>query len=78
VTADQQAKNKADRDLASKIRKSVADNKNTSTYANNLKGIVRNGTVILKMPVRTEEEKSAIESKLWKSPAPPTLRTNLR
>ena len=63
VTADQQAENKADRDLASKIRKSITDDKNLSTYAHNVKVIVRSGTVVLKGPVRTDEEKNAIEAK---------------
>jgi osmotically-inducible protein OsmY len=34
-----------------------------STYARNVKVIVRNGTVVLKGPARTEEEKIAIEAK---------------
>jgi osmotically-inducible protein OsmY len=63
VTADQQAENKADRDLASKIRKSITDDKNMSTYARNVKVIASNGTVVLKGPVRSGEEKSAIEAK---------------
>jgi osmotically-inducible protein OsmY len=64
LTADQQTGNKADRDLGSKIRKSITEDKNMSTYAHNVKIIVRNGTVVLKGPVRTEEEKSVIESKV--------------
>ena len=63
VTADQQAETKADRDLSSKIRKSITDDKNMSTYARNVKVISRGGTVMLKGPVRTEEEKTAIEAK---------------
>jgi hyperosmotically inducible periplasmic protein len=63
ATADQQAENQGDRDLARKIRKSIIDDKNLSTYAHNVKVIVRSGTVTLKGPVRTDEEKSAIEAK---------------
>ncbi len=63
ATADQQAENQDDRDLARKIRKSIVDDKNLSTYAHNVKVIARSGTVILKGPVRSDEEKSAIESK---------------
>lgn len=63
VTADQQAENKADRDQASKIRKSIIGDKNMSTYARNVKVVVRSGTVVLKGPVRTDEEKNAIEAK---------------
>jgi len=63
MTADQQAENQADRDLAKKIRKSIVDDKNLSTYAHNVKIIARGGTVVLKGPVRSEEEKTAIEAK---------------
>ena len=63
ATADQQAENQSDRDLARKIRKSIMDDKNLSTYARNVKIITRDGTVTLKGPVRTNDEKSAIEAK---------------
>ena len=39
------------------------NDKNLSAYAHNVKIIARNGTVILKGPVRTDEEKTAIEAK---------------
>jgi osmotically-inducible protein OsmY len=63
VTADQQAESQADRDLAKKIRKSITDDKNLSTYAHNIKVIARGGTVMLKGPVRSDDEKSVIEAK---------------
>ena len=63
ITADQQAENQADRDLAKKIRKSIMDDKSLSTYAHNVKIIARSGTVTLKGPVRSEEEKTALEAK---------------
>ena len=63
ATADQQAETQADRDLAKKIRKSIIDDKSLSTYAHNVKIIARGGTVVLKGPVRTEDEKTAIEVK---------------
>jgi hyperosmotically inducible periplasmic protein len=63
VTADQQAENQADRDLAKKIRKSITDDKNLSTYARNIKVIARGGTVMLRGPVRSEDEKTALEAK---------------
>jgi hyperosmotically inducible protein len=62
-TADQQKMNKADRELAAQIRKSIVDDKSLSTYAHNAKLIVQNGTVTLRGPVRSEEERSAIEAK---------------
>jgi hyperosmotically inducible protein len=63
ATAEQQAENQTDRDLARKIRKSIVDDKSLSTYAHNIKVIARGGTVMLKGPVRSEEEKTAIEAK---------------
>ena len=61
--ADQQAENQGDRDLARKIRKAIIDDKNLSMYAHNVKVIARGGTVTLKGPVPSDEEKTAIESK---------------
>jgi hyperosmotically inducible protein len=63
MTADQQKETAADREMAQKIRQSIEDDKSLSTYAHNVKVIVRNGTVILKGPVQSEEEKKSIESK---------------
>jgi len=63
VTADQQAENQTDRDLSRKIRKSITSDKSLSTYAHNIKVISRGGTVLLKGPVRSEQEKIAIEAK---------------
>jgi hyperosmotically inducible periplasmic protein len=63
ATADQQVENQGDRDLARKIRKAIIDDKNLSLYAHNIKVIARGGTVTLKGPVRSDEEKIAIESK---------------
>ncbi len=46
-----------------KIRKSIMDDKTLSTYAHNVKVIAQNGKVTLKGPVRSEEEKRAVEQK---------------
>jgi hyperosmotically inducible protein len=62
-TADQQKSNVSDRDLTKKIRQSIVGDKSLSTYAHNVKVISQNGVVTLKGPVRSEEEKKAIESK---------------
>src|SRR6202163_2901669 len=62
ATADQQKSNPADRNLTSKIRKAIVDDKTLSTYAHNVKVISQNGTVTLKGPVRSEDEKKTIES----------------
>ena len=63
VTADQQKENAGDRDIASKIRKSLVSDKTLSTYAHNVKVIAQDGQVTLKGPVRSEAEKRAVEAK---------------
>jgi len=63
TTADQATNTSADRDLMKKIRRSILTDKALSTYAHNVKIIAQNGKVTLKGPVRSDEEKSAIESK---------------
>jgi hypothetical protein len=61
--ADQQGQSAKDRELARKIRRAVVSDKSLSTYAHNVKIIVRNGEVTLRGPVRSEEEKNAIDAK---------------
>jgi osmotically-inducible protein OsmY len=63
VTADQQKENTTDRDIAANIRKALMDDKDLSTYAHNVKIVAHNGTVTLKGPVRSEQEKKTIEAK---------------
>lgn len=63
ATADQQKENPADRELAQKIRQSINSDKSLSTDAHNVKVIVRNGKVILKGPVQSEDEKQKIVEK---------------
>jgi osmotically-inducible protein OsmY len=62
-TADRQKMNPTDRDLAKRIRSAITDDKSLSTYAHNIKIVAQDGKVTLKGPVRSEEEKSAIETK---------------
>ena len=62
-TADQGKNNRTDRDMASKIRRSVMADKSLSSYAHNCKIIAQHGRVTLKGPVRSEEERHAIEQK---------------
>ena len=62
-TADQQKMNPADRAITQKIRKSIHDDANLSTYAHNIKIITQAGKVTLKGPVRTEDEKNSIAMK---------------
>src|SRR5947208_7215229 len=62
-TADQQKENTSDRQLAQQIRRAVVKDKSLSTSAHNIKIIAQNGTVTLKGPVKSEQEKQAIEAK---------------
>jgi hyperosmotically inducible periplasmic protein len=62
-TADQQKANSSDRAITQQIRKSIQDDKSISTYGHNVKVITQNGMVTLKGPVRSEEEKKAVEDK---------------
>ncbi len=62
-TADQQTNAQRDRDLTRRIRRAITSDKQLSTSAHNVKVITQDGKVTLKGPVRSEEEKQAIESK---------------
>jgi hyperosmotically inducible periplasmic protein len=62
-TADQQKNAKSDREMTRKIRQALTQDKSLSTYGRNVKIITRNGMVTLKGPVRSEDEKQAIETK---------------
>ena len=53
----------SDRQIAAKIRRSVVGDKSLSTYGHNVKIIAQNGSVTLKGPVHSEEEKTNIASK---------------
>src|SRR6202035_6012987 len=63
ATADQQKANRSDRDITQQVRKAIIADKSLSTYAHNVKVITQNGMVTLKGPVRSEDEKKAIEAK---------------
>jgi hyperosmotically inducible protein len=62
-TADQQKENRSDREITQQIRRSILDDKSLSTNAHNVKIITQNGSVTLKGPVRSEEEKRVVEEK---------------
>ena len=59
-TADNQSNSTQDREIARKIRKAIVADKSLSTYAKNVKVIVKDGSVTLRGPVRSEEEKKQI------------------
>jgi len=60
-SADKAKDNSSDREVMKHIRKDVVDDKSLSTYAHNVKIVSVNGKVTLRGPVRSEEEKRAIE-----------------
>lgn len=61
-TAQNQSSAASDRELTAKVRKAIIADKDLSTYAHNIKIITRNGTVTLKGPVKSDDEKQKIES----------------
>jgi osmotically-inducible protein OsmY len=63
TTADQQSNAKSDVELAREIRRAVVKDSSLSTLAHNVKIVSVNGSVILRGPVNTEEEKTVIASK---------------
>jgi len=63
VTADQQKENPNDRQLTAQIRKALVADKSLSTYAHNVKVVAQAGTVTLKGPVRSDDEKKTVVSK---------------
>lgn len=62
VTPDKQSDSKADMDLLQKIRREITKSETLSTYAKNVKIVTRDGVVHLRGPVKTAEEKQAIET----------------
>jgi len=63
ITADNQSENTADRTTTQKIRKAIIADKSLSSHAHNVKVITTNGSVTLKGPVRSDQERAAIEAK---------------
>ncbi len=62
-TAQQQKENPSDRQLAKEVRRALVKDKSLSTSAHNVKVIAQNGTVTLKGPVKSEQEKQEVEQK---------------
>jgi osmotically-inducible protein OsmY len=62
--------------LTKKIRQAIIADKSLSTYGHNVKIIVLNGSVTLKGPVHSEEEKQAIASKAAEVAGGPDKVTN--
>jgi hyperosmotically inducible protein len=62
-TAGDQAQNKQDVEIAANIRKAVVSDDSLSVNAHNVKIIASNGAVTLRGPVKSQQEKAAIEAK---------------
>ena len=63
MTADQQSNAKSDVELTRRIRRAVVKDHSLSMLAHNVKIVSANGSVTLRGPVKTEEEKTALASK---------------
>ena len=63
LSAETQKNDKHDLAITRDIRRAIVADKNLSTYAHNVKVITANGEVTLKGPVRSEDERKAVEAK---------------
>jgi hyperosmotically inducible periplasmic protein len=61
-TADQQTNAQGDRTITQQARKAVIADKDLSTYAHNVKIVTVNGSVTLKGPVKSDDEKQKVAS----------------
>ena len=61
--ADQQKSDRTDSTITRDIRRSIVGDKTLSTYAHNVKIITKGGDVTLRGPVRSDDERQAIEAK---------------
>jgi len=59
-TAQDQPQTKPDRELTAAVRKAIESDIALSTYAHNVKVVAQNGTVTLRGPVRSDEEKARV------------------
>ncbi len=75
-TADQQSDATSDRMLTKKIRQALIADKSLSTYGHNVKIITKDGSVTLKGPVQSQEEKQSIASKTESIVGSPDKVTN--
>lgn len=63
VSADKAQNDRADMEIARRIRRALVQDKGLSTYAHNVKIIAMNGHVMLKGPVRSASEKQTVEQR---------------
>jgi hyperosmotically inducible periplasmic protein len=62
-TSGDQAENETDRQISANVRQAVVGDNSLSTNAHNVKIVTSGGTVTLRGPVKSMEEKAAIETK---------------
>jgi hyperosmotically inducible periplasmic protein len=62
-STDQPEQSAKDRELARRIRRAIVTDKSLSTYAHNIKIVAKDNIVVLKGPVRSENEKIAVNAK---------------
>jgi hyperosmotically inducible protein len=77
-TAEQQKENSSDRKLTQQIRRELVKDKSLSMNAHNVKIIAQNGNVTLKGPVKSEQEKQAIEAKATEIAGPGKVNSELQ
>ena len=63
LSADSQKNGKHDLAITRDIRRALVADKSLSSYAHNVKVITSHGEVTLKGPVRSEDERKAVEAK---------------
>jgi hyperosmotically inducible protein len=61
-TADNQPNATSDRQTTANVRKAIIADKDLSTYGHNVKIITKDGTVTLKGPVKSDDEKQKVVS----------------
>ncbi|WP_236657630.1 BON domain-containing protein [Acidisarcina polymorpha] len=76
TTADQQSEATSDRMITKKIRQAIIADKSLSMYGHNIKIITLNGSVTLKGPVHSEDEKQSIAAKAAEVVGSPDKVTN--
>jgi hyperosmotically inducible periplasmic protein len=76
-TADNGKNNASDRTLMKNIRRDILRDKSLSTDAHNIKVIASGGKVTLRGPVKSEDEKKAIEEHATKYAGPGNVTNEL-
>jgi hyperosmotically inducible protein len=77
MTAGQQSNAKSDVELTREIRQAVVKDDSLSMLAHNVKIVAANGSVILRGPVKTEQEKVAIANKAEQIAGPNKVNNQL-